>query len=322
MEPSIQSKGYIGLTDPDWYSFLAGLPRVDEVNFWQPHGNRAFKAVRPGEPFFFKLRAPHKAIAGFGFFERFEKLPAWLAWECFGEMNGAPNFESMIERIVRLRGGGGESDRLGDFKIGCVMIKAPIFFPEAEWITPPVDWAKTGIQQGKTYSIVSGEGQRVLEECLSRAKNSMRYWNVERSAEVVAEGAPRYGAPISVRPRLGQGLFSLAVRDAYHGACAVTGEHSSPVLEAAHIMPYGRGGQHRIDNGILLRSDLHRLYDRGYVTVTPEYEFKVGESLRKEFSNGRSYYGLAGSKITIPTEIAWQPDRDMLNWHATSLFKG
>ncbi len=83
-------KGYVGLTDPDWYSFLAQHPHVDEVNFWQPHGGRAFRAITPGAPFFFKLRAPYKSIAGFGFFERYEALPAWLAWECFGEMNGAP----------------------------------------------------------------------------------------------------------------------------------------------------------------------------------------------------------------------------------------
>jgi putative restriction endonuclease len=48
---------------------------VDEVSFWQPHGDRAFRAIERGAPFFFKLRAPHKAIAGFGFFERYESLP-------------------------------------------------------------------------------------------------------------------------------------------------------------------------------------------------------------------------------------------------------
>ena len=39
--------GYIGLTDPDWYSFLSAHPRVDEVNFWRPHGGVAFQALRP-----------------------------------------------------------------------------------------------------------------------------------------------------------------------------------------------------------------------------------------------------------------------------------
>lgn len=314
--------GYIGLTDPDWYSFLSALSRVDEVNFWQPHGGRNFRALRQGEPFFFKLRAPHKAIAGFGFFERFESLPAWLAWECFAEMNGAPNFETMIERILRLRGEEGAGVRAGDFQIGCVMLSAPIFFSPSEWVSPPTDWAKTGIQQGKTYSVQDGEGRRVFEDCLDRARTGRRRWNVEPTADVVEEGAARYGNAIVVRPRLGQGLFSLAVRDAYRGACAVTREHSGPVLEAAHIRPYAQGGQHRIDNGLLLRSDLHRLFDRGYVTVTPDYRFKVGNRLRDEFQNGRSYYALNGNGIELPSSEAWRPNREFLDWHGQSLFKG
>lgn len=312
MEPQ---RGYIGLTDPDWYTFLSVHPRVDEVNFWQPHGGRVFRTLSRGEPFFFKLRAPLKQIAGFGFFERFETMPAWMAWECFGEMNGAPDFESMVDRILRLRDDGGS--QRGDFLIGCIMVTAPVFFKPEEWVTPPSDWARTGIQQGKRYSLASGEGKRLFDECIERAARAERYWNVDR----VADGA-RYGAPSLIQPRLGQGLFSLAVRDAYRGACAVTGEHSAPVLEAAHIIPYGRGGMHRVDNGLLLRSDLHRLFDCGYVTVTPDYEFLVGDSLREDYRNGRSYYALSGSKITVPESPMFRPSREFLEWHRRELYRG
>jgi len=314
--------GYVGLTDPDWYAYLSTHPRVDEVNFWQPHGNVAFRAIRPGEPFFFKLRAPLKAIAGFGFFERYEPLPAWLAWESFGEMNGAPDFESMVDRIGRLRGPHESRSMTGDFRIGCVMITAPVFFAPDEWIAPPADWARSGIQKGKTYSLSAGEGNRLLRECMERASESCRYWNVDRDPRLAAEDAARYGSPTLVRPRLGQGLFSLAVRDAYGRACAVTGEHSGPVLEAAHIRPYGRGGEHRVDNGLLLRSDLHRLYDRGYVTVTPDYTFRVGDSLREDFNNGRTYYGLHGQQIHVPEQASWRPDPDLLDWHLHEVFRG
>jgi len=316
------AKGYIALTDPEWYSFLSAQPHVDEVNFWQPHGGRVFRVLKRGEPFFFKLRAPHKAIAGFGFFERFESLSAWLAWDCFGEMNGAPDFESMVDRIIRLRGDDGRPARAGDFQIGCIMIAAPVFFGKGEWVSPPGDWARTGIQQGKTYGLNSGEGLRVIEECLRRAQTGARYWNIDPDVQLVAEGSARYGSPVSVRPRLGQGLFSLAVRDAYDGACAVTHEHSAPVLEAAHIKPYARGGEHRVDNGLLLRRDLHRLYDRGYVTVTRDYVFRVGDSLREEFKNGRSYYGLNDSRIAVPTHELLRPSKELLAWHEEEVFKG
>jgi putative restriction endonuclease len=67
---------------------------------------------------------------------------------------------------------------------------------------------------------------------------------------------------------------------------------------------------------------LHKLYDRGYVTVTPDYEFIVGQRLRDEFSNGRSYYSMSGSKIRLPVDAAMQPDRDRLDWHRQEVFKG
>lgn len=313
--------GYVGLTDPDWYSFLQSHPKVDEVNFWQPHGERAFRALKRGDLFFFKLRAPHKTIAGFGFFQRFESLPAWLAWDCFGKMNGAPTFEEMIERICRLRGEDSSANLSGDFQIGCIMISAPVFFDPNNQIDPPADWAKTGIQQGKRYDLTVGEGHRIMMECFERAHSSARYWNIQPSQSIVAEDSSRYGSPTLITPRLGQGLFSLEVRDAYHGACAVTHEHSSPVLEAAHILPYSRGGQHRVDNGILLRRDLHRLFDLGYVTVTKDYKFRVGGRLRKEFHNGRCYYDLDKQPISVPDEESLRPHKEFLEWHEETLFK-
>ena len=316
------TRGYIGLTDPDWYTYLSSLSKIDEVNFWQPHGGRAFRALTPGEPFFFKLRAPHKAIAGFGFFERHESLPAWLAWECFQNMNGAPDFESMLDRILRLRKEEGRAVRAGEFQIGCIMVSAPVFFGEDQWVAPPSNWAKTGIQQGKTYQLSSGEGRRVLEECLDRARAPARYRNIEPELPIVGTDAPRYGRAVAVRPRYGQGLFAFAVRDAYEGACAVTHEHSMPVLEAAHIKPYSEGGEHRVDNGLLLRRDLHRLFDRGYATVTPDHVFRVGNRLRDEFKNGRSYYGLDGSEIWTPKNRVWMPNRELLEWHGEEVFKG
>lgn len=67
--------GFIANTDHDWYTFLASQgPTLDEVNFWQPSGGHSvFRAIAPGEPFFFRLKAPHNAIAGFGWFARHEQ---------------------------------------------------------------------------------------------------------------------------------------------------------------------------------------------------------------------------------------------------------
>ena len=66
---------YVGITDYDWFHFLAALPTVDEVNFWQPGGRTNFRALRPGELFLFKLHAPRNFVVGGGVFARADILP-------------------------------------------------------------------------------------------------------------------------------------------------------------------------------------------------------------------------------------------------------
>ena len=130
------------------------------------------------------------------------------------------------------------------------------------------------------------------------------------------------GAPDVVRPRLGQGAFRILVTDIYDRRCAVTGERTLPVLEASHIKPYAEGGAHDPTNGLLLRSDLHTLFDRGYITVTPEYRLEVSRRIRDEFENGRDYYALSGHQLRLPRVESARPDQRLLDWHNTYKFHG
>lgn len=123
-------------------------------------------------------------------------------------------------------------------------------------------------------------------------------------------------------PRLGQGSFRVVVTDLYERRCAVTGERTLPVLQAAHIRPYGADGPHEPRNGLLLRSDLHTLFDRGYVTVTPQLRFEVSRRIREEFENGRDYYALDGQAIRPPVRSDLAPAREYLDWHASNVFRG
>jgi putative restriction endonuclease len=132
----------------------------------------------------------------------------------------------------------------------------------------------------------------------------------------------RYGDPVPVRPRLGQGTFRIAVMQAYRGACAITTEHSLPALEAAHIQPFAEGGRHEVRNGLFLRSDLHRLFDRGYVTVTPDCVFRVGDRLREDYANGHTYYPLNGRRLVLPGALEERPARELLAWHGERVFLG
>ena len=117
------------------------------------------------------------------------------------------------------------------------------------------------------------------------------------------DGQARFGEPQLIRPRLGQGAFRVLVTDIYQRRCAVTQERTLPALEAAHIRPYGDGGEHEARNGLLLRRDIHSLFDAGYVTVTPDLRFEVSRRIREEFDNGKHYYALHGRTIDAPTEV-------------------
>ena len=101
----------------------------------------------------------------------------------------------------------------------------------------------------------------------------------------------------------------------------MTQEKVLPALDAAHIRPFSEGGEHSITNGLLLRSDVHRLFDRGYVTVIPENHFEVSRKVREDFHNGRDYYALHGKKIWTPSDTGFQPNKDHLAWHNEKIFK-
>jgi putative restriction endonuclease len=314
-------RGFVANTDFDWFSFLIERQPLEEVNFWQPSPGRPLAVLQPGTPFFFRLKSPHRKIAGFGLFSRREVAPATLAWDAFGEKNGAASREEMFARIERLRPQH-DRDPHHRYAIGCLMIADPVFFGPDDFIEQPVDFPVHPQGPGKTYDLEQGEGRRVFDACLDRLRARRVPLAAEQQADWAAlADAPRYGGPQLVRPRLGQGTFRVAVTQAYHGACAVSGEHSLPVLDVAHIQSYAQGGPHDVRNGLLLRTDIHRLFDRGYVTVTPDFRFEVSQRLREEFENGKTYYALQGNVIQLPDRVADRPDPDLLRWHNERVFE-
>lgn len=111
------------------------------------------------------------------------------------------------------------------------------------WIPQPTDWPPRNLRPMR-YDLEAGEGARVWQACLERLASHPPAPLVEDILHV-AETQPAYGAPGLVRPRLGKGAFRVAVTDAYQRSCAVTGEHSLPVLEAAHIRPFALRGAAR-----------------------------------------------------------------------------
>ena len=100
--------------------------------------------------------------------------------------------------------------------------------------------------------------------------------------------------------RRGQAKFRKALLEAYDGKCAITGCDAVAALEAAHITPYLGDHTNHPQNGLLLRADIHSLFDLGLMSVDPTTSTVVlVESLR-----GSSYAGLHGVQIATPNEPA------------------
>ncbi|MCC6335354.1 MAG: HNH endonuclease [Myxococcales bacterium] len=313
-------RGYVATTDFDWFKFLRERQPLDEVNFWQPsaHGFRSL----PGTPFFFKLKSPHNAIGGYGIFARYEAATPRLAWEAFGQKNGAPDFEVMRARIESYAKKSGAPAH----QVGCIMVSQPVFFSDGDWVAQPRDW-RPNIVAGAGYDLEAAEGRRIWQECLARSATTPIAVPAGADGQVLpvpgAASRARFGAEMLLQPRLGQGAFRVAVTAAYAGACAVTGEHSLPVLDAAHIRPYADlDSSHEVSNGLLLRTDIHRLFDAGYVTVTPDLRFLVSRRLADEFANGKAYYKRNGKQlVSLPEAPADRPSPDVLRWHNENVFE-
>lgn len=300
----------VAVTDDDWFEMLRWHPNLSEVNFWAPSGAN-FRALQPGEMFLFKLHAPRNVIVGGGIFAYANTLPCSLAWEAFGEANGARSAQEMRARIARYRRTD-PADR-SDFEIGCRVLTQPFFLAEADWLPVPPSWSPN-IVSFKTYTTGDGEGLALWETIHDRLNRPQ--------FPGMSEPATRFGEPHLIRPRLGQGAFRVLVTDIYRRRCAVTQERTLPALEAAHIRPYGDGGEHEASNGLLLRRDIHSLFDAGYVTVTPDLRFEVSRRIREEFENGRVYYALHGQRISPPENARQRPDPAVLAWHNEQCFRG
>ena len=303
---------YVGLTHRDWYRFLAQHPELEEVNFWRPRSKDEFRALQPGDPFLFKLHYPERAICGMGWFEGFTRLPMLLAWKSFGEGNGAATYEEFLARLSSLRQGEPISETE---ELGCVMLRSLVMFPREDWIQEPSDWERN-IVQGKGYDSEWGIGRHLWEQVLERLPGPLLPAGEHREEEAVqfAEGRSRH--------RLGQGAFAALVANAYQRRCAFTRERVIPTLEACHIRPAARGGSHAVSNGLLLRSDVHQLFDLGYLGLHPKtLQIQASPRLQLEFQNGVEYRALAGQVPVLPAAMADRPSPAQLEWHMDEVWR-
>ncbi|THD75786.1 hypothetical protein E7681_04850 [Thalassobius vesicularis] len=296
----MKNEFYIGNTDHDWFNFCRNHMPRSEINFWQP-SKQHFRVLDEGGVFFFRRKSPINLIGGFGVFVSAGTVTIGTAWRDLGISNGVESLESFIE-IVRKYKRTEFVDQ--NTLIGFKLLTEPVFLNENDYFELPLDWSPN-IVSGKGYSSVSDAGRILHTKYLAlREKYNI---SVKAVTPTGLSEPPSSGYTYSEQKvRIGQSAFRLAILGAYEGRCAVTGTAVENTLEAAHLLDYAKFPDHSIENGILLRKDIHSLFDAGFLLIDQNYRIRFSNQFKDSHSEATEYLALEGKKISLP--------RNSKNW--------
>jgi putative restriction endonuclease len=298
-------------------------PAVEEFVLWRPASDSGYIApVGPGEPVIltsrFDGRPDYRTAIGGGVFSGRSRMTLSELWEWFGQASGARSIQELRATFKFMIGQ--EISSADDPEVDTLLLYHARFFRDEEVVELAVNETQFILHQGR-YVQLGG-----LPPTDTFVRSVLTYFQPrsDPEADEVAQivlGTIRAAAR-TVVPRLGQGAFRAMVSDAYAHQCALTGYRVRPVLEAAHIKSYSSGGEHRLDNGLLLRSDVHTLFDRGFISFAEGGRLLVSPQLRERFGNGDWYYERAGMELAKPRRAVDAPNEDYLAWHRQSVFFG
>jgi putative restriction endonuclease len=322
---------WIAHTDPNWHRYLAsaGAPTAsgavvrDEVNFWSPMAKEAAKNFEPAELVFFRLGKAtrrgdaERCIVGYGWYATDEPLDIHTAWDTFGQNNGAPT-KAAFARLMRR-----ETAADLDVRSNAMILRNAVFWPRHRYIPWDTDreYARSGVQRGRNdtnpvhvallTAAVAMDGVQAPQELV----DDFRPVELDERRFVVGERVQREG----------QGTFRLRLLEAYK-QCAITGEHTEPVLQASHIQPYLGPASNHVRNGLLLTQEFHTLFDRGLITVEPpgrtdDYVVRVSDRIRERWNNGHRYYRYDGQPLKMPGDRRLAPSVAALEWHRRNRFE-
>ena len=317
---------YLARTDNSWVQTLREQAVAHaEIAHWRPVGSQhAPLPIGPGEPYVF-ARTPEpgsatgiRAAVGAGVFSGVSRMLLSELWEWFQFECGARSHKELRAQYATRTGAPLEA--AADPEVESLLLRDVRFFSETEELAVQVEESDFVLTGGRYFDL----GTLANEHPMLRAILTYFHPTADDTDDEVTQLVLTRirGQAKLVTPRLGQGAFRAMVSEAYNHRCALTGEKVRPVLEAAHIKSFSSGGEYRMDNGLLLRSDMHTLYDRGYISFDVDRSLMVSPQLREKFGNGDWLYSRAGTPIAIPTKAVDRPNLEFLQWHRDSVFLG
>ena len=193
------------------------------------------------------------------------------------------------DNLRKLKDGRMKTQSWGKDKNGCprlFIFRADLKIDYGNPATICLAYRKEGNEQLKT------DGQIVLGTFTFKVKEGAYHgtgkWVIEgkrKEWEVKWTDSTRQYCWSLVRPQ--QARFRAAVIRAYGASCSITGCRTEEALEAAHVVPVSEGGGYTPENGMLLRRDIHRLFDLDLVAIDPEGRVAVADQVSVDYKKYR-----------------------------------
>lgn len=127
-----------------------------------------------------------------------------------------------------------------------------------------------------------------------------------------------------VKTRVNQNFFRQTILSAYNSTCCITGLNISELLIASHIIPWSKKRESRLNprNGLCLNALHDKVFDRGLMTVQPDYTIRISDKISREYKNESTEKWIGsfeGQKIILPERFV--PDTDFLRYHNEHIFQ-
>lgn len=127
-----------------------------------------------------------------------------------------------------------------------------------------------------------------------------------------------------IKQRVNQSFFRATILSSYNLKCCITGLSISEFLLASHIKPWKSDKENRLNphNGLCLNSIHDKAFDKGFITVTPDYKIKVSkyfDEIKNDNAISDFFLKYENQSIILPDRFL--PSKDFLDWHYNNLFK-
>ncbi|WP_250631547.1 HNH endonuclease [Rhodoflexus caldus] len=143
----------------------------------------------------------------------------------------------------------------------------------------------------------------------------------EIEVEDIREGVEREAV---VKQRVNQSFFRSAVLSSYYFKCCITGLSIPDFLVASHIIPWSKNTKHRLNprNGLCLNAIHDKAFDRGFITITPDFTVKISREL-EIFAHEKAiidfFMKYENQKINLPDKFL--PSKEFLDYHQQNIFR-